>query len=210
MSQDNRKEQESLIKQLKYLAKGLGETFTPFCEVVVHDLRDPKSAIVAIENPLSGRSVGDPATQLGLARISDDRYPPVLANYPNRFADGRQVKSTSIGIRDSTGKYVATLCLNIDLTQFHGFTNILTQFAQLSSENLVQESLDPTNAASIRAMIDQYAAARSTTPRQLKTRERRTLVQELKAAGFLELRYSADIISQHLGVSRATVYADAK
>jgi len=29
---------------------------------------------------------------------------PSIRNYPNEFADGRQVKSTSIGIKDSTGR----------------------------------------------------------------------------------------------------------
>src|SRR3546814_3479710 len=48
------------------------QTFAPFCEVVVHDLRDPDSSLVAIENPLSRRTAGDPATELGLARRSEE------------------------------------------------------------------------------------------------------------------------------------------
>jgi predicted transcriptional regulator YheO len=32
----------------------------------------------------------------------------------------------------------------------------------------------------------------------------------LKAQGFMEVRRSAGIVADHLGVSRATVYADAK
>jgi predicted transcriptional regulator YheO len=35
-------------------------------------------------------------------------------------------------------------------------------------------------------------------------------MQELKQAGFLEVRKSMEIIAAHLGVSRATVYNDAK
>ena len=73
-------------------------------EVVLHDLRDPKHAIRAIENNLSGRRVGDSATELGLARIADPRYPSVLQNYPNRFPDGRPAKSTSIGIKNAAGE----------------------------------------------------------------------------------------------------------
>src|ERR1700759_3095006 len=119
------REQESLLKQVKQIADGLGQTFAPFCEVVVHDLRDPKHAILAIHNNLSGRSVGDPTTELGLARIADDDYPQLLANYPNQFADGRRAKSTSVGIRDSSGRYIAALCLNVDLNMFRGIQNVL-------------------------------------------------------------------------------------
>jgi predicted transcriptional regulator YheO len=36
------------------------------------------------------------------------------------------------------------------------------------------------------------------------------LLRELKEAGCMQVRRSSDIIAAHLGVSRATVYADAK
>jgi predicted transcriptional regulator YheO len=63
-------EQKLLVEQLKQVALGLSKTLAPFCEVVVHDLLDPKHAILAIHNNLSGREVGDPTMELGLARIS--------------------------------------------------------------------------------------------------------------------------------------------
>ena len=70
---------------------------------MLHDLTDPRNAILAIHNNLSAREVGQPATELGLARIADPDYPAVIANYANAFADGRQAKSTSIGIKDADG-----------------------------------------------------------------------------------------------------------
>jgi predicted transcriptional regulator YheO len=50
----------------------------------------------------------------------------------------------------------------------------------------------------------------ASTPRTLKPEERRSLLKELKAAGLLEVRRAMDTIAVHLGVSRATVYSDAK
>src|ERR1700761_1495071 len=94
------------LDQLRLIAQGLGQTFAPFCEVVLHDLTNPAHAILSIHNNLSGRDVGQPATEPGLARIADPDYPPVIANYANRFEDGRQVKSTSIGIKDADGNYM--------------------------------------------------------------------------------------------------------
>jgi predicted transcriptional regulator YheO len=203
-------EQRLLLEQLEQIARGLGETFAPFCEVAVHDLLNPKRAIRAIHNNLSGRKVGDPSTEHGLARIADSEYPQVVANYANRFADGRQVKSTSIGIRNASGRYVAALCLNIDLTLFHGLQNVLSQFSAVDTGKAVKESLDPASAQAIRARIDQFAAGRSTTPRALTVKDRRTLLRDLKGAGFMEMRKSTDIIARHLGVSRATVYLNTK
>jgi predicted transcriptional regulator YheO len=203
-------EQQLLLEQIKQVAQGLGETFAPFCEVVVHDLLDPKHAIRAIHNNLSGRALGGPATEHGLVRIADPQYPQVVANYANQFADGRQVKSTSIGIKDSSGRYVASLCLNIDLTLFRSLHNVLRQFSIVGAQTSIRESLDPAGAEAIRTRIDQFAARFSTTPRSLRVHDRRALIRELKAAGCMEVRRAVEIIALHLGVSRATVYINAK
>ncbi|RDK07851.1 helix-turn-helix transcriptional regulator [Cupriavidus lacunae] len=203
-------EQQALLEQLKQVAQGLGETLAPFCEVVVHDLLHPKQAILAIHNNLSGRQVGDPATELGIARIADPEFPQVIANYANQFTDGRQAKSTSIGIKDSSGRYVAALCMNVDLTLFRGLQNALNQFGSVGSAAGVNESLDPAGAEAIRRRIDQFAARLATTPRSLKAQERRALMRELKESGCMEVRRAMEIVAQHLGVSRASVYSYAK
>ncbi|AUG55679.1 helix-turn-helix transcriptional regulator [Thalassospira marina] len=203
-------EQRLLLEQIKQVADGLARTFAPFCEIVVHDLLDPSHAVLAIHNNLSGREIGDPATELGLARILDPEFEQVIANYPNNFADGRQVKSTSVGIKDSEGKYIAALCMNIDLTVFQGFQGMLNQFVAIEADAPAKESFDPAGSDAIRARIDQFAAKLATTPRALKASDRRALVQELKAAGLLDLRRSMEIVAGHLGVSRASVYGYAK
>jgi len=203
-------EQQLLLSQIKQVAQGLAQTFAPFTEVVVHDLLDPEHAVLAIHNNLSGREVGQPATELGLARIMDPAYEQIIANYPNQFSDGRQVKSTSIGIKDSKGNYIAALCMNVDLTLFRGFQNVLSRFMAVEGATPASESLDPASAELIRARIDEFAARMASTPRSLKPDERRSLLKELKAAGLLEVRRAMDTIAVHLGVSRATVYSDAK
>ena len=203
-------DQAVLLSQIEQVAQGLAATFAPFCEVVVHDLLDPRHAILAIHNNLSGRGVGDPTTELGLARIADPGYPQVIANYANQFADGRQAKSTSVGIKDASGHYVAALCLNVDLTLFRSLQSVVGQFTSTDGDTGLSESLDPAGAEAIRQRIDQFAARLSTAPRALKAAERRALVRELKDSGCMEVRRAMEVVAQHLGVSRATVYGDAK
>lgn len=203
-------EQRVLLEQLERIADGLGQTLAPFCEVVLHDLGHPEHAILALHNNLSGRAVGDPATELGLARIADAGFPPVIANYANRFPDGRPAKSTSIGIKDAQGRYVAALCLNVDLSVIRTVQSALEQFGRTGGPAPLAESLAATGAESIRLRIDRFAAGLATTPRALKADERKALLQELKAAGCLEVRRAMETVARHLGVSRATVYNDAK
>lgn len=201
-------EHRHLLEQLQQIARGLGETFAPFCEVVVHDLTDRRHAVLAIHNNLSGRGVGEPVTELGVQRISNPDFPEVVANYPNRFPDGRRAKSTSIGIRDREGNYVAALCLNVDLTVFQNLQNMLTQFGGTTVEPEIKESLAPVGSQTLLDYIDAFAAQRATAPRALKADERRALLRELKAGGFLEVRRAIDTVAQHLGVSRTTIYID--
>ena len=203
-------EQATMLAQLQHIAQGLAETFAPFCEVVVHDLRDPKNSILSIQNNLSGREVGGPSTEIGLARIADPDYPQVLTNYANQFADGRQAKSSSVGIRDSSGQYIAALCMNVDMTLFRSLQNALGQFASTQGDSIVKESLDPAGGDAIRTRIDQFAARLASTPRSLKADERRTLLRELKESGCMEVRRAMEITALHLGVSRAAVYSYAK
>lgn len=204
-------DQQHLLEQMKHVAEGLGRTLAPFTEVVLHDLLDPSHAVLAIHNNLSGREVGDPATELGLARIADPAFPQVLANYANTFPDGRPAKSTSIGIKDQDQQYIAALCLNVDLNLFRSLQAMLGQFSNVDPTAAVLESLAPAAGAdAIRAHIEQFAARLSTTPRALKADDRRALVRELGDAGLLETRRAMETIAAHLGVSRATAYNYAK
>ena len=203
-------EHQNLLAQLQQVADGLGKTLAPFCEVVLHDLTEPEHAILAIHNNLSGRSVGEPATELGLARAADPDFDQVIANYPNTFPDGRLAKSTSVGIKDSDGRYVAALCLNVDLTVFRSLNTMLTQFGSVDTAAAVNDTLQPTGADAIRLRIDDLAARNGTPPRALKADERRALMRELKDSGLSDVRRAMDIVAAYLNVSRATVYNDAR
>ena len=198
-----------LMEHLSAIADALSQTFSPFCEVVVHDLTQPEHSILAIHNNLSGRKEGDPATELGLARIASPDFPDIIANYANTFTDGRPAKSTSIGLKNTKGDYVAALCMNVDITLFRGMQNMLAQFTQTDTP-VVPETLEPAGTEYLRQRIDQFAASRAATPRTLKADERRELLQELRKTGLLDMKRSMETVASHLGISRSSVYLYAK
>ncbi|MFD3700356.1 transcriptional regulator [Streptomyces sp. NPDC058646] len=199
---------EHLLREAERIAVALGRMFPGLCEVVLHDLRRPRSAIRVIENNLSGRQVGDSATELGLRRIADPSYPSVIQNYSNQFPDGRPAKSTSIGIKNADGRYVAALCLNLDISTLSPLTltlaNLVATDVEYRDEGL--ETLRDRTERELRAVIDSFAADRSSTPRSLNRDQKRELVQQLHREGFFETRSSAQHIADRLGISRATVY----
>lgn len=199
--------EDQLLSELATIATGIGRMFPGLCEVVVHDLRNPEHAIYAIENNLSGRSVGQPATELGRLRIADDNAPHIIQNYANTFPDGRTAKSTSIGIKNDEGKYIAALCLNLDTSLLSGITHLLSTLTTTSNDQPSPiESLAPVSSDTLRNVIDAFAAQHSTVPQLLPREEKRRLVEKLYHDGYFDLRDAAQTIAHRLGVSRATVY----
>ena len=119
------------------------------------------------------------------------------------------MKSTSIGIKDTSGQYVAALCLNVDMTLFRGMQSALAQFTSVENAP-VEEHLEPSGLETIRLRIDRFAAKRATTARALSPDDRKSVIQALRAEGLLELRKSMETVAQHLGISRATAYLYAR
>ncbi|MFJ4005976.1 transcriptional regulator [Streptomyces sp. NPDC090023] len=201
-------EDEHLLGEAERVAVALGRMFPGLCEVVLHDLRDPDHAIRVIENNLSGRAPGDPATELGLARIADPDYPDVVQNYPNRFPDGRPAKSTSIGIRNSAGDYIAALCLNLDVSVLSPVALALANLVATGTEHGAEppETLRDRRSRELRGTVEELAARRGGTPRSLGRDAKRELVRHLHGEGWFDAREAAQTIADLLGVSRATVY----
>lgn len=192
-------ENQLLLREGAKIAKALGEMFAPTCEVVLHDLTNPMHSIVAIEQPLSGRKIGDPSTA---------HYPDVVQNYANRFPDGRPAKSTSIGLRNSQGEFVAALCLNMDVSLLDSVQRVLSQLTSVDSEHApTQESLRSSfGSKDVKRAIEDYAAAMSSQPRALSAPQRKVLIRHLATSGLLQLRGAAKIVADELGISRASVY----
>lgn len=205
---DGRDVDGHLIAEAEKVAVALGRMFPGLCEVVLHDLREPDHAIRVIENNLSGRQVGDSATELGLRRIQDPNYPSVIQNYANSFSDGRPVKSTSIGIKNDEGQYIAALCLNLDVSVLSPVTLALSNLVATEPGNRDEplETLNDRNARELRSVVERIASEQSSTPRAMSRAAKRGLVRRLHTDGYFESRGAAQTIADLLGISRATVY----
>lgn len=199
-------ERELILREASKIVDGLGQMLSPMCEVVLHDLSRPNDAIVKIENNLSGRSAGEPATELGLARIADPTFPDILANYENQFSDGRPAKSTSIGLKDSNGNFVAAICLNMDVSYFRSIASYLQMITQTTPLEGRKDTLTPSQQPTLASEIISYAANCNKDPRALTSDEKCELVGQLSQKGFLERRGAADQIAQIIGGSRSSIY----
>lgn len=196
---------EFLLRECRKIVEGIGKTFAPFCEVILHDLTQPDSSIVMMEGNLTGRSVGHGTTALGHARLTDPNFPDVLANYANPQLDGRSFKSTSIGIKNKKGEVVASVCINIDLSMLQTLQQGLQTFMLTPTEAPVREHLH-ANLPPLREEILRLAAQWNCPPHALTAQQKKEVIQQLEALGLMQLRNAATTTAEMLGISRMTVY----
>lgn len=203
-----RNEHLLLIREGSKIVEGLGKMFAPCCEVLLHDLTQPDNSIVALESPLSDRHVGGPRTEIEEAQASNPEFPDILQNYMNAFPDGRPAKSTSIGLRNSEGNFVASLCLNLDISLFSVIQRVLNQLTATSSDDpVVHKTLgDRSSEGDIRETIETLALQYNAPPHALSPQQRQEVIKLLVETGMLRLRGAVPVVAKVLGISRASVY----
>jgi predicted transcriptional regulator YheO len=112
----HRKKISALFDLLTRLTKTLGELLGQSTEVVLHDLRQADSTIVAISNPqLTGRKIGDTLDNLGLHLFESHNFDD-MANYETRTKTGKVLRSCSVFVRDDEGQAIGALCVNQDMS----------------------------------------------------------------------------------------------
>lgn len=110
-------QRDQLISLLGQLVAPLAQALPGTTEVVLHDLSRLPNSIVAISGEVTGRRVGDPATDVLLRHLrSGDRRP--LVGYRTELPGGREGRSTTVIVRLETGEPLAALCVNADVTDW--------------------------------------------------------------------------------------------
>jgi predicted transcriptional regulator YheO len=206
---------DALLDRYVQLAAVLGRMFAPVLEVVVHDLRTPDRSIVAIENGhVTGRTVGDAATDLGRRLLSGD-FPDVLVGYANESPTGQPLKSSSLAIRDAQGALIGVVGLNLDVSVFAQFNTFLEAFILDERSPHVPEAErfagttppgEATPQEEIRAALERLRLAHGFAGRTLSNAEKRVLVEALYREGHFKTRGAVTYIARALGLTRATVY----
>ena len=112
---------------VEFLGKALGKQY----EVVLHDFTDPEHAVVAIMNGFqSGRDVGSPMTNLAIRMMQDDvaehgHGKNYIVQHEAAGKDGKPFTSSTMLIRDPSGKAIGALCVNFNVEAFLGVKNFI-------------------------------------------------------------------------------------
>lgn len=214
---------ERLIAVFSGLVEPLGRALPASSEVVLHDLSKLPDSIVAVHGDVTGRSIGDPATDLLLERISEGDLDHQLG-YETRLPDGRRMQSSTMIIRDISGHPVAALCINTDISAWLEVKRIAD--AMIVSPAPSAPALDPRvplrpdpvavapSAESFPHDVDELAAhlLRAATAEagvevaRMKKEHKLRFVETLQSKGFFMLRDAVEMAASAIGVTRFTIY----
>lgn len=212
---------EKYVPLVHFLGEALGED----CEVVLHDLTDPETSIIAIHNGhLSGRKVGGPVTDfvLRILKRREKEHVAYLANYRGKGRDCI-FKSSSYFIDDEKGNPIGILCINMDITPYLQAKEFIDKKINQNLESKDGTPLDENNPEKavltgaienlqgnvedlIESMIESRLQEFPCSRERLSVEERMQLVNELNTDGLFLLRGGVSALSRCLGVSDPTVY----
>lgn len=200
----NHRDFASAWKEYEPFVKAIVELFHPFAEAAVHDLEEGK--IVAIYHNISQRKVGD-ISPLKELKIDTKDFPDHFAPYYKQNWDGKPLKCTSITIRNSKGKPIGLICINIDMSAFqHGY-QLLEAFLKTKTDaNNPVEVFGGQYEEQVMHAIQQYLDVHQLSLPHLTRTQKKELVQELYYKGIFNFKNAAPFVAKQLNTSRATIY----
>lgn len=199
------------IAFLTQLAKGVAHQFGQNCEVVVHDLcaSEGEHTIVAIENGhVSGRQLGDgPSHVVWEALKSDPALLEDRLSYLTKTEDGKILKSSTVFLRDETGKPTGVFAINYDITMMKALEDQLHTFTATDTVSQEPETITHNVNDLLDELIKQSARLVG-KPVALMNKE-----DKVKAIGFLSdsgaflITKSGQRVCNFFGISKYTLYS---
>lgn len=203
----------SYAEKVKPICVGLQKTFGNRVEFILHDLSKPEASVVFVVGDVTKRKLGAPATNTLIRAISqygDDAQD--MISYPSLSRDGKVMKSSTIFIRNDSGKIIGCMCINFDITEFNAVTSLIAELtATVSPEQ--QEPHEPHNeifAQGINEVVEdviRYEISRTKlAPTSMSKGEKVELIRSLDKKGIFDVKGSPEMVAGMLGTSVFTIY----
>ena len=187
----------------------VAEMFSPYLEVIVHDLTNPNNSIIAIFNShITGRKIGDGTSDIGYKKLSNE-LPDKIVNYSNKSPSGVELKSSSLTIRNDNNKIIGSMGFNFDLSHF---VNI-REFIDLFSKSVEMEELPKKEEffmwsikTEIQQALNKYLMMNKLQSKVLTRDDKLKVISYMKNKGYISKKGAKTIISELLAISRPTLY----
>ena len=198
-------EKAYLLNFVSKLVDALGQTFGKYCEIVVHDFNSPESSIIAIANgALTGREVGDTLDSLGFQLLKTHPASDLL-NYRTKTKEGKELRSSSIFLRDGKGQIFGALCVNVDIS---GLLKAQEWFQEAlgSAGATIDERFERSVDEVLETLIQNAISSIGKNPADMTRDEKVAIVAYLETKGAFLIRYSVERVAELLGMTKYTIY----
>ena len=211
---------ERLIAVFTGLVEPIGRSLPPTSEVVLHDLSLLPNSIVAVYGDVTGRGVGDPATNLLLEHLMSGADDHVI-DYETTLPDGRTLRSSTMIIKDVAGTPVAALCVNTDVSEWQTVSRIAEAMVSGSFPFPGQPLPPPGHPGprgtrpevfahsvdELASVLIERAIAEAGVPVELMRKEhKRGVVERLRERGLFLIKDGVEMAAEALSVTRFTIY----
>ena len=203
------------LESLVMIAHGIARQFGNDCEVCIHDLQanDLEHTICYIINGhVSGRKLGDGASKIVLETLEALKKGENVSDhlgYRTHTSDGRILKSSTIFLKDESGKYRFILGINHDMTNFinaqSALSNVVENIETTGEDIYGQIPLSVNDL--LDNLIEQSVKLVGKTPALMTKDEKVKAIKFLQDAGAFLITRSGDKISQFFGISKFTLYS---
>lgn len=201
-----------ILKAYIPVANIIVKTFGKNCEVVLHDLTQPKKSVIYAANvDVTGRQIGQSFDHLiKMVLLNKDFKDDYVVNYFFETSDGKKIKSSSALIRDADGEVIGMLCINYDLT----LTNLLQEelngfLGNISETKEIKESEEYDLNQDVISIIDNLIdkIVKDTDVSQLTRKDSLEIIRFMDEKGIFLVKGSIDKVASYMGVSKVTIYS---
>ncbi len=202
---------EQLKNNLCSLAQAVAAHYGKSCEVAVHDLTGENAAdssIIFIENgEVTGRKVGDGASAVVLEELSaaeNDRENRI--GYFTRTSDGKVLKSTTVYIRDESGRVAAILSINHDITALSVAASAIGEMISPTARS-EPEKITPHVEELLDELLWKSTELIGKPVSMMNKDDKQRAIRYLNSKGALLITKSGDRIAKYFGISKFTLYS---
>lgn len=196
-----------ILKTYYPLADIIAGTLGNNCEVVVHDLSQPKSSAVYVVNgDVTGRQIGQSFDHLVKQVLLNKSFKnDRVINYLFEAPNGKKIKSSSALIRNETGDVIGMICINCDLTVYQLMQNQLSSFLRIGAEEPVTEDVDQDIMAVIDELILRIIG--NVDVKNLTRKKSVEIIKFMDEKGIFLVKGAVDKVASIMGVSKVTIYS---
>jgi predicted transcriptional regulator YheO len=201
-------EQRPLLRQvMDLLEQHMGYN----CEIVLHDLTgDYDRTIVDIRNGhITGRRVGDCGSNLGLEVLRGTVVDGERYNYITYTPDAKVLRSSSMYMRDDSGRVVGALCVNTDITQSVKYEQYLHEMNNMSADRSgrTPEVFAQDVKQLLEHLLEEGERLVGKRAPEMTKDDRVSFIRHLDRSGAFLITKSSERVCEFLGISKYTLYA---